>query len=139
MPRVRPAAAVFAFVVLGATLLAGCGMGERTYADLERESTATDAPPDLPEYAWDGADPSTARFVGEHEGTRLWLARSEDAHGVCLVSVSDSAALEWVVGCSGAEGIETQGPGGTFRAVPDGAPSGTGTTTAVSTNVYAVE
>ncbi len=67
---------------------------------LDREAEARDeVPADLPGYAWDDVDQATARFVGEGDGTFLWLARARDDAAACLLAYVDADA--WVIGCGG--------------------------------------
>lgn len=117
-------------------VLTGCGTPGTTYAALERPATsADDVPTDLPAYAFDNADPASARSVGKHDGTSLWLLKGAD-QGICLLSYVDAAT--WLVGCSGDTGVTTSGTTGHFQVVPDGAVAPE-SATRVSENVYATE
>ncbi len=121
--------------VLSVVALSGCtGVGP-TYAVLDREAGARDeVPADLPGYAWDDVDQATARFVGEDEGTSLWLARARDDTSACLLAYGDEES--WVLGCGGdGAPFSLGGVTGTFTVVPDGAPAPEGMTR-VSENVY---
>ena len=113
---------------MSAVMLTGC-VQYTTYADLEGERDAADQLPELEEYAYDSLDASTSRFVGEHDGTSLWLAKGEEAAPVCLVA---QRGKDWIVGC----GDRTSGGPGSFEIFPDGSliPEDA---TKVSENVYA--
>lgn len=110
--------------------LAGCSSSGVSYALLDREAQSSDQ---LPEQVIDGSadiDPNSSRFVGDHDGADLWLARAERADTVCLVVFPNEA--DWVVGC----GAEGGGLGvGDYMVVPDGSPSPDGATK-LSDNVY---
>jgi hypothetical protein len=114
---------------------AGCSSPTPGLADLDREPT-TDHP--LPAaVSEDGladVDRDSIRWVGEHEGTDLWLAAGEDARDVCLVIYPDAA--DWLVACGGGLVQSTTSAGLEFAVVPDGgtAPAGL---EAVSRNVFA--
>ena len=130
---VRAAAATV--TVLSAVALSGCTGVGAAYAVLDREAEARDeVPADLPGYAWDNVDQATARFVGEDEGTSLWLARARDDTSACLLAYADEES--WVLGCGGGGALfSVGGMTGTFTVVPDGAPAPEGMTR-VSENVY---
>jgi hypothetical protein len=119
-----------------ALALAGCAAAGPTYSVLDREAEAADAVPgDLPAQAGDGADLDSARVVGEHEGSSLWLMRGDEPGTICLLSHRDDGA--WIVVCSDeGTGLQTEGETGHFAVVPDGAPGPEGTSQ-VSENVYA--
>ncbi|MFJ6550452.1 hypothetical protein [Microbacterium sp. NPDC091676] len=121
--------------VLSVVALSGCTGVGATYAVLDREAGARDeVPADLPGYAWDDVDQATARFVGEDEGTSLWLARARDDTSACLLAYADEES--WVLGCGGdGAPFSLGGVTGTFTVVPDGAPAPEGMTR-VSENVY---
>ncbi|MBZ4487717.1 hypothetical protein LQ938_02695 [Microbacterium sp. cx-55] len=126
--RVAALAASLAVAALGLT---GCAGGTR-WSDLDREPSADDAIPGSVTWV-DGADESSVRFVGEYEGTRLWLLRTE--RGICLVQYPESK--EWASGCTEPAGeFATSGPGGSFRVYPDdGIPPDDAVQ--ISENVYA--
>ncbi|RUQ07226.1 MULTISPECIES: hypothetical protein [unclassified Microbacterium] len=130
--HVRAAAAV---VALSTVALSGCTSVGAAYAVLDREAGARDeVPADLPGYAWDDVDQATARFVGEDEGTSLWLARARDDASACLLAYADEES--WVLGCGGGGALfSVGGMTGTFTVVPDGAPAPEGMTR-ISENVY---
>ena len=115
-------------VAMSAAMLTGC-VQYTTYADLEGERDAADHLPELEEYAYDSLDALTSRFVGEHNGTSLWLAKGEEANSACLVAQRGD---DWIIGCGGG----MSGGPGSFEIYPDGAvvPEGA---TQVSENVYA--
>ncbi|MDH5132094.1 MULTISPECIES: hypothetical protein [unclassified Microbacterium] len=132
--HVRPSAAALA-VILSAVALSGCTAAGGAYSVLDREAEARDeVPADLPGYAWDDVDQATARFVGEGDGTSLWLARARDDAAACLLAYVD--ADTWVIGCGGnGAPFSIGGVTGTFTVVPDDAPAPDGMTR-VSDNVY---
>lgn len=115
--------------------LAGCTATGDTYSVLEQEAQPEDeVPSDLPSYAWDDADPTSARFVGEEEGTSLWLARASDDTGTCLLAYVDEET--WVLGCGGdGAPFRVGGIAGSFTVIPDGAHPPDGMA-AISENVY---
>ncbi|MFP7759860.1 hypothetical protein [Marisediminicola sp. LYQ85] len=136
--RFRSAGATIVAVSVMA-VLAGCVGGTSDFAVLEREPGPGDALPDLPGYAFDDLDMSSARFVGEHDGTDVWLARSGDSVvglGVCLIVSPEGG--DWHVACGGTGQLEIDGPGGRFEIRPDDSPTPEGAT-AVSENVFAFD
>ncbi|WP_158685349.1 hypothetical protein [Microbacterium halophytorum] len=97
-PRMhRPMAA--AAICLGVlALAAGCSDGS-SFADLEREPSADDALP-MPESGLDGVDLGSVRYVGDHEGTEVWVARAADfRQDICLALMPSDGA--WSVACGG--------------------------------------
>lgn len=119
-----------------AVMLTGCA-ASTGLTDLDREATEADALPELPEYAYDDVeiDPDSTRYVGEHEGTQLWLTRTA-ANGACLLSYPDSEG--WLVGCTdGGLPLTTSGPGGSFTVIADDATPPEGAV-AISENVFAL-
>lgn len=113
--------------------LSGCAFAGDRYAALDREPDANDAvPTELPFDAWDTADPSTARFIADHEQTRLWLMRGTADADVCLLMYPDDG--EWAIGCGGGQ-LTTSFRGQSFTVVPDGATI-PDTATVISDNVY---
>lgn len=126
------APAVVAIVALG---FCSCAVSGPTYSVLAQDVQAEDALPEaLPDYAGDEADLASARFVGEHDGSDLWLARAHDESRICLLAYADDDA--WVLGCSGAgEPLGIGGVAGTFKVVPDGEPGPDGAVQ-ISENLY---
>ncbi|WP_119695978.1 hypothetical protein [Microbacterium halotolerans] len=125
-------AAAIGLVWLGAALV-GCS-GTGGFADLERDPSPADEIP-LSDSELRIVDRDTARYIDEHDGTDLWLARSlED--GICLITYADESA--WVVGCGGSDGpVGVGGMAGRFEAVPGGGtPPESGTQ--LSENVWAL-
>jgi hypothetical protein len=117
-----------------ALALAGCATGP-SYALLDRSPEEVDAlPAELPDHAMDGAEAETARFAGEHEDVALWLLRSEEPGGICLLAFRDADA--WVQGCAGAD-LAIDGDVGAFTVVRDGGTPPEGATE-IAENVYAV-
>ncbi|SDR88723.1 hypothetical protein [Agrococcus carbonis] len=118
----------------GALALTGCASGP-SYAVLDRAAGDEDAlPSELPASATEGADAETARFAGEHEDVALWLLRSEEPGGICLLAFRDPA--DWRKGCAGAD-LTVDGTLGAFTVVRDGGTPPAGATQ-VSENVYAL-
>ncbi|MGL3151678.1 hypothetical protein ACSS7Z_15120 [Microbacterium sp. A82] len=118
-----------------ALTLTGCAPSDSAYAVLDRDAQPADEVPEaLPAYAWDTADPTTARFVGKHDGTSLWLARGGDKANACLLAYVDEDA--WILSCGGSgSSFGADGVAGAFTVVPDGAPSPDGMTQ-ISDNVF---
>lgn len=101
--------------------LTGCIDPGSGYAVLDRDAVATDAlPADLPAYADDDLEPSSSRFVGEHDGNMLFLAKGKDPRSVCLVVYPNPT--DWVIGCGGGSEFGVSGPSGGYTVRPDGAP-----------------
>jgi hypothetical protein len=93
VPRLVLVAAVAASV----GMLAACSPAI-AYSDLERPATADDLlPSELPAYASGDFVDGTVRSVGEHDGIRFFLART-DLPGVCVVVYRSENS--WVTGCS---------------------------------------
>lgn len=57
------------------------------------------------------------RYVGEHEGTSLWIAEGVEASSVCLVALRGDS--EGFISCGGTSGVATQGQAGSFTVIPD--------------------
>ena len=125
-------------VACSAFLLTGCVASGFPYAAFERDAQATDeVPAELPAYAGDSADLDTARFVGEHDGTSLWLMRGSTQTGICILAYRDEEV--WPLGCiSAGAPMGVGGLAGSFTVVPDDAPAPEGAVQ-VSKNVYAVD
>lgn len=124
-----------ALLLLGAT--AGCSGSASTYADLDNlPSIDMPIPADLENQTLDGFDTESIRWVGEYEGSQLWLAAGTDEFEVCLLQYAD--AREWSGSCSGGDGISSAriGDGPQFQVVPDGQEPREGSDR-VSNNVYA--
>lgn len=136
VPRRTGALAGAAFIAACSALaLTGCAASSPDYAVLDREAQQADeVPGTLPDTVWDEVAPETSRFVGEHDGTSLWLTRSNDETAVCLLAYADEDA--WMAGCSDGPLLEVSGAAGIFAVVPDGAPGPDGMGQ-VSDNVYA--
>jgi hypothetical protein len=129
--RARPALAAFA--VLALLGLAACSaQGASGFSDLDREPSTADAIPASVSVEGTGA-PTTARFVGEYEGTRLWLMETD--RGLCLVMYPDGG--DWLSSCTEPAGeLGASGPGGDFVVIRDGGYPPPGAIR-VSANVYA--
>ena len=75
---------------------------------------------DLPDDADDTLGPSSSRFVGEHDGNMLFLAKGKEPGTVCLAIYPN--ATDWVIGCGGGSEFTVGGPSGGYTVRPDGAP-----------------
>ncbi|WP_404433886.1 hypothetical protein LG299_05100 [Microbacterium lacus] len=105
-----------------AALLAGCSSSGTNYSALDQQVKPGDELPRAIDNGGDEIAADTARFVGEHDGVSLWLARAERPDIVCLIVYANDQ--DWVTGC-GAEGgpIGVGGPSGGYVLSPDGAPT----------------
>lgn len=139
MKHLTRLSAVAAAILLPAAL-AGCastpeGSGPRdvTFADLDATAVnEKELPAELPDYALEGADLESVRWVGEHEGTNIWLAAPVEGsdYDACILAFPD--AQNWTSGCGGG----VSGPDERWYAiVPDGQEPPEGST-ALSANVY---
>lgn len=126
-------AAAAALALASIVLLSGCTAPQDAFTDLRGDRESRDELPQLAEYAYDDVEVSTSRFVGEHDGTSLWLALGLEDSGICIVA--DAGEDSWVVGCGG-ETIKIGGMAGTYEVLPDAATAPEGATK-VSENVYA--
>lgn len=132
--RVASAAAVGLSVVLGLTGCSGSGSGSG-FAVLDAAAEPGDTlPTDLPDYADDRLDPASSRFVGEHDGDRLYLAKGENAT-ICLLVYSNDR--DWVIGCSRGDGTVSSGSRA-YAVRPDAAPAPEGATE-LSPNVFVID
>lgn len=134
----RRRAGLVAAVLLTGLALSGCSTPGNGYPILDREAQAVDKVPDtLPSYAGDNADLSTSRFVGEHDGTSLWLMKGTDATTVCLLAYPDAEG--WVIGCGDmASQTGVGGPEMQFLYQPDFAPAPEDSIE-ISENVYVAD
>lgn len=126
-------AALASLALASIVLLSGCMASQDAYADLQGDRESHDELPRLADYAYDNVDVSTSRFVGEYDGTSLWLARGLEDSSICIVAAAADDA--WFAGCGGAT-TKIGGIAGTFEVIPDGARGPEGATR-VSENVYA--
>ena len=126
-------------LALSAAALSGCtAFATTSYAVLDREAEPADALPDAftEQDSGDVADLSSARFVGEHSGSSLWVLRGVDQGTICVLAYRDENAGG--MGCGGERGpVEMSGPAGHFVVVPDDYPAPVGAVP-VSDNVYAL-
>lgn len=135
--RIRRITAALA-VALTATALSGCTAFAPSYGVLERDAEPGDAVPDAvaEQDSGDVADLSSARLVGEHSGSSIWLLRGVEQGTVCVLAFPEDG--EWGMGCGGnGAPVEISGPAGHFVTVPDDYPTPDGGTR-VSDNVYAL-
>jgi hypothetical protein len=132
-------------LILAVTATAAVGMtsgclsqaaSDPEYTDLSTESsTQKDTPVTLPDYALESFDLETIRWVGEHEGTDLWLASGLDEFSICLLAYPNET--EWVGGCGGGD-MTLSGSGRTYFVVADAA-TAPSNAVAISENVYTTD
>lgn len=129
-----PSRALALLATAAATLvLTACTAGSPPYADLAGDPTEQDALPNgLPAHAYGDIDVDSIRYVGDDEGTQLWLARGAERDSMCLVSITDIDADDWVVACGGVAGPLTIG---SYVVHSDGYPT-PDDAVAISENVY---
>ncbi|GAA2585975.1 hypothetical protein [Microbacterium binotii] len=120
-------------LLAAALALAGC-TSVGSYTDLE--STETRALPDaVTEDARANLDLDSMRWVGQYEGTDVWLARGSKAGEICIFTYPGDGAWASVCGGEGGE-LGVSGPDQrVYMVVPDGGDSPEGSI-AVSHNVY---
>lgn len=106
-----------------------------TYAVFDRAAEEADElPSDIPDYAVESVDKTTARFVGEYEATSLWLMRGREPAMICLVA--HQSDQKWNAACGGEQGpLAVSGDAGHFTVVPDG-DTGPAGATQISENVF---
>ncbi|WP_045264631.1 hypothetical protein [Microbacterium oxydans] len=135
--RISRIAAVLT-LALTAVGLSGCTAFAPSYGVLDRDAEPEDALPDAvaEQDSGDAADLSSARLVGEHSGTSIWLLRGVEPGTVCVLAFPEDGV--WGMGCGGnGAPVEMSGPAGHFVTVPDDYPTPDGATR-VSDNVYAL-
>ncbi len=136
-------------VIGGTLLLAACGSQNSdadssskeasntvpTYVVFDRAAEEIDElPHDLPDYAVESADKTTARFVGEYEATSLWLMRGREPAMICLLA--HRSEEKWNVACAGEQGpLAVSGDAGHFTVMADGG-AGPAGATQISENVF---
>ncbi|MDQ0744148.1 hypothetical protein QFZ62_001456 [Clavibacter sp. B3I6] len=131
----RRTAAVAVVMLTLSLAAAGCSSPAPALSDLEADRTTDHpVPAEVTDEALAVLDPDTIRWVGEHEGTDLWLAAGKEDLDACLLVYPDGT--DWSVACGGGLLQSTTAAGLTFAVVPDGgtAPAGF---EAVSQNVFA--
>jgi len=118
MKKTRIAAAASPLAML--LLLTGCFPSGTVYSVLNREAEEGDRLPASVDGLDVNLDADSARFAGEHDGTRVWLALQPEERAVCVVVLPpDEGAF---VGCGGdGGGVGAGGPTGTYTVIPDGA------------------
>lgn len=121
--------------LLSVLVLAGCASSGNGYPILDRDPRAADEVPEtLPDYAGNDAVLSSSRFVGEHDGTSLWLMKGKKPATVCLLAYPDADG--WVIGCGDIDGQSgVGGPATQFVYQPDFAPA-PNDSIEISANVY---
>lgn len=125
-------------LALTAMALSGCSAFAPSYGVLDRDAEPEDAVPDTvaEQDSEDVADLSSARLVGEHSGTSIWLLRGVEQGTVCVLAFPEDGV--WGMGCGGKGApVEMSSPAGHFVTVPDDYPTPDGATR-VSDNVYAL-
>lgn len=116
--------------------MSACSSEPPGFADLEGDGPSQKDVPAVVVADLDDAEAASYRWVGEHDGSDLWLGLGTPEERVCLVAYVDDD--EWVHSCgvTGDGTPMTVSGYGTFYVVRDGhdAPDGA---SAVSANVYA--
>lgn len=77
-------------------------------------------------------DLETVRWLGEHDGSRLWIGAGKRPHEVCLLVYESE--VDAMVAC-GSDSDALVINGGDYTVVPDGVAPPAGST-AISENVY---
>lgn len=127
---------VITLVTSGILVFSGCSASVKDdFTDLRKPHTSQDKLPALDEDPIETINFSTARYVGEHEGTSLWIAEGIEASSVCLVALFGDS--EGSIACGGTSGVASQGPAGSFAVIPDGVPV-PDNAMKISENVYAI-
>jgi hypothetical protein len=70
-------------------------------AAFDRPATATDALPDLPDYAKESLLAETARYIGEYDQVRYWIARGAEPGAICVTAWPTERADSWSTACGG--------------------------------------
>ena len=122
-----------ALALIAAVMLTGCSFSSPNLAVLETEREAEDELPPLEADSYDPVDTATSRYVGEHDGVSLWVAKGTDSPA-CLIAIADPDE-EWGIACGGLP-TRLSSFGHTFELTPDGSPAPEGMTR-ISENVYA--
>lgn len=125
--------AATALALVSAGVLTGCSFVSSDLDVLDSDRQVADELPILEDYSYDEVDEPSSRYVGEHDGISLWVARGTESPA-CLVAVGEDAD-EWLVACGGLP-LRMSGLDHAFELRPDGAPAPEGGTR-VSDNVYA--
>ncbi|MBO0595200.1 hypothetical protein I2485_09710 [Nesterenkonia sp. E16_7] len=101
--------------------ISGCSSPADQYSDLTEDRDSNKPLPDtIRGQAVDTLDPESTRWVGEHEGTELWLGVELEGAGTCLVVYPDDE--RWVTGCSSGNEVSlSNGDGWDYRVRPDSA------------------
>ena len=75
----------------------------------------------LSDHPYTGVEPDSSRYVGEHNGASLWLAKGTTSPAeTCLIAYADPDT--WHVVCGVSPGLGARGTAGGFVVVPDDAP-----------------
>lgn len=127
---------VITLVASGILAFSGCSASVKDdYADLRKSDTSEDKLPVLDEDPIETINFSTTRYVGEHEGTSLWIGEGIEPSSICLVALFGDS--EGSIACGGTSGVTSHGPAGSFAVIPDGGfvPDNA---MKISENVYAI-
>lgn len=120
---------------VSALMLTACSSAADGYSDLNGKRVAEDALPAMSDHILADLDPESSRFLGEFDGTKLWLAAATaPTAAVCLAIMPESG--DWIAGC-GAD-FALGSPDGKFRIRADGAPSDDHLTP-LSENVFRID
>ncbi|MGC5172782.1 hypothetical protein ACPW96_16880 [Micromonospora sp. DT81.3] len=118
-------------LLAGAAIVLVGGVGGSGFALLDRDAESADAlPADLAGDAYDSVDTASARWVAEHDGDQLYLARGTEVGTVCLLVHRE----DWVVGCGGPQ-LGVSNATRTYYVQPDADPDPV-TGTKVTENVF---
>ena len=116
---------VAALVVGGMFSVSGCSVSGTELPEFQRAQTeadrvTADAPGGM------GVDPDSTRFVGEVGTYGIYLARSDDGMGLCLVAVTLDDNVWKSTGCGGGNGVTMGMTDGTQIQAGPGAGVGDG-------------
>lgn len=120
-----------------AASLGSCAILGPSYSDLNSDTGSDVALPETVE-GDAGLNASTARFVGDHVGTQVWLSRGSDDDSVCIILAPLEGTPSVECGTAGNELSATSRPA-RFYVVPDGGEvPDDGDNTRLSNNVYVI-
>lgn len=79
----------------------------------ERAQNVADAlPTSLPDYATNQLDLTTSRFVGDYDGSAIYVVQSSDDAPFCVLIYPKSPPTDWVMGCGDGIPLTVTAPGG---------------------------
>jgi hypothetical protein len=131
---------ILAAIALGlaAACLGGCAIFGASYSDLRKDAESRVA---LPESVRSdsGLDTDTARYVGDYEGTQVWLSRgSVDDDGICIILAPTDEPASVACDVVGSQLSASHRPA-RYYVVADGAEvPDDGENTRLSNNVYVI-